>query len=263
MARTGGAQQREALTNVSSEQQNFELLHFDSPEALAHAAADELVGQIAGLDKKVEVYSIAVPGGRIVVKFYQAITQVVKSRSVSLERVHFFWGDERCVPPTDQESNFRLAKLHLFEPLAVPPSQIHRIRGEVQPAEAAKEATAELCRWVALTPAKQPEIDLVVLGLGENGHTASLFPEEPEEVRASPAIYRPVVASKPPPRRITLGYGALVAPRQVWVLASGSGKEEALGDSLNPGEQTPLGRVLGQRAWSKIFTDINLGASPF
>lgn len=221
-----------------------------------------MVGQISGLDGKADHYSLALPGGRIVVKFYQAITKLVESSSVSLERVHFFWGDERCVPPTDRESNFRLAKEHLLEPLAVPPTQIHRIRGEAEPGEAAQEAATELCRWVALTPTKQPEIDLVVLGLGENGHTASLFPEEPENVRASPAIYRRVVASKPPPQRITLGYDAIVAARQVWVLASGSGKETALRKSMSPGEQTPLGRVLRRRDWSKIFTDINLGASP-
>ena len=247
---------------MSSKQQNFELLHFDSPDALAQAAAEEWVRQIAGSGEIGDSYSVALPGGRIIVKFYRAVTELCKSRSISLGRVHFFWGDERCVPPTDPESNFRLAKEHLFEPLAVAEGQIHRIQGEADPGAAAEEATAELCRLVPLRPDKQPVIELVVLGLGENGHTASLFPEEPEEVRASPAVYRPVVASKPPPRRITLGYQALDAARQVWVLASGLGKEAALQESLSLGERTPLGRVLGRRARSKIFTDISLGASP-
>ena len=104
----------------------------------------------------------------------------------------------------------------------------------------------------------QPAIDLVFLGLGENGHTASLFPEEPPEVRASPAVYRPITTpDKPPPHRITLGYATLAAARKVWVLVSGAGKEQALHDSLLPGGRTPLGQVLASRGFTKIFTDLS------
>jgi 6-phosphogluconolactonase len=99
---------------------------------------------------------------------------------------------------------------------------------------------------------------LVFLGLGENGHVASLFPEESESEMADPAVYRAVVAVKPPPRRITLGYAALAAARQVWVLASGAGKEDALRDSLAPNGRTPLARVLQRRAQTRIFTDIRV-----
>ena len=98
-------------------------------------------------------------------------------------------------------------------------------------------------------------LDLVFLGLGEDGHVASLFPEETEADRASHAIYRPVIATKPPPRRITLGYPAIAAAREVWVLASGAGKEDALRKSL-AGRETSLERVIGLRAHTRIFTDI-------
>jgi len=101
-------------------------------------------------------------------------------------------------------------------------------------------------------------LDLVLLGMGEDGHVASLFPGEAEDVMNSSAVYRAVTASKPPPRRISLGYGALVAAREVWMLASGSGKETALRESLSPTGATPLARLLRARGRTRIFTDIRL-----
>lgn len=165
------------------------------------------------------------------------------------------------MPPDDPQSNFRLAREHLLVPLAVREQRIHRIRGELEPQSAADEASAELRRVTGTALPLQPGLDLIFLGLGENGHTASLFPEEPPAVRATPAVYRPVVTSdKPPPHRITLGYPAIAAARQVWVLASGAGKEQALQDSLTPGGQTPLGQVLENRVFTRIFTDIRVSA---
>ena len=96
--------------------------------------------------------------------------------------------------------------------------------------------------------------------MGEDGHVASLFPGEPEEVMRSQAVYRPVIATKPPPHRITMGYSTIAAARQVWVLASGAGKEKALREALGPGGKTPLVRVLKLRSHTKIFTDVPLGA---
>jgi len=95
----------------------------------------------------------------------------------------------------------------------------------------------------------------VFLGMGEEGHVASLFPGEPEEIAASPAVYRPVTVPKPPPRRITLGYPAIRAARQVWVLAAGPGKAPALRQSLDPAGNTPLARVLKERRHTCILTD--------
>jgi 6-phosphogluconolactonase len=98
--------------------------------------------------------------------------------------------------------------------------------------------------------------DLIFLGMGEDGHVASLFPGEPETVMNLAQVYRPVVAAKPPPNRITLGYGVIAAAQQVWVLASGKGKEAALRDSLTQGNATPLGRVIRMRTHTKVFSDI-------
>jgi 6-phosphogluconolactonase len=104
----------------------------------------------------------------------------------------------------------------------------------------------------------QPVLDLVLLGLGEDGHTASLFPGESDEVASSPAVYRAIFNSpKPPPERVTLGYGAIAAAQQVWMLASGgAAKEKAFRESLIADGRTPFGRVLRDRNETRIFSDI-------
>ena len=99
-------------------------------------------------------------------------------------------------------------------------------------------------------------LDLIILGMGEDGHVASLFPGAPQEVVVTKAVYVPVLASKPPPRRITLNFAALAAARQVWVLVSGAGKENALRESLAANGKTPLARVLQMRDKTLIFTDL-------
>jgi len=201
-------------------------------------------------------HCVALSGGRIAQKLFASIAERATADQFSLNAVQFFWGDERCVCPEDAESNSRTAREVLLAPLRIPDDRIHRIRGEETPDVAAAEAEAEICRIAPLNGDGQPVLDVVFLGMGEDGHVASLFPGEPDSVIASPAVYRAVTAAKPPPRRITLGYAAIAAAHQVWVLASGAGKEAALRDSLEPAGQTPLARVIGSRRHTRIFTDI-------
>ncbi len=204
-------------------------------------------------------YCIALPGGRITRSLFSNFTRIAKTHVGRLAEVHFFWGDERCVPPTDAESNFALANDFLLQPLGVPDNRIHRLRGEETPAFAAVQAEAELRQLAPLNAAGQPVFDLILLGLGEDGHVASLFPGEPEANMAAPAVYRAVTAVKPPPQRITLGYAAVAAARQAWVLASGPGKAAALSGSLTPEGTTPLARVIRMRPNTVIFTDLKNG----
>jgi len=139
----------------------------------------------------------------------------------------------------------------------VPPERIHRVRGEDPPEKAAASATEELKRIAPRGEQGQPVLDLVFLGIGEEGHTASLFPGEPANVNDSGQVYRVVTAApKPPPRRITLGYATLAAARQVWLLASGEGKEKVLRESLAPEGQTPCARVLRLRSQTRVLTDL-------
>ena len=234
----------------------FEMVPFASADDLAKAAAREWHNEIQEAGGKGGAYCVALSGGRIAGRFFTAAAEIAKTRVPAFNRVHFFWSDERCVPPVDPESNFFLAQERLFFPLGIPASQIHRVYGEEAPEIAAAKAEAELRQMAAQGPGEQPVVDLIFLGLGEEGHVASLFPGESEALMASPAVYRPVVASKSPPRRITLGYSAIEAARQVWVLASGAGKASALSASLKPDGRTPLARVIRSRPHTRIFTDI-------
>jgi 6-phosphogluconolactonase len=231
-----------------------ELHAFATDDALAGAVADRWLDVLAARADDATPYCVALSGGRIAKKFFAAAARRAPASSVSFERVHFFWGDERCVPPTDAESNFGLAKAGFLDPLAISPDKIHRVRGEIPPNWAAAEAEAEMCRSAPMNAAGQPVLDLVFLGMGEDGHVASLFPGGCEE--ASKSVYLPVVAQKPPPQRITLNFAPLAAARQVWVLVSGAGKERALRQSLSVDGGTPLARVLHTRAQTVIFTDI-------
>jgi 6-phosphogluconolactonase len=238
-----------------------QVLQYPDPASLARDAAKTWLEELRARAGKSggTPYTVALSGGRITNNFFEEIVRQTKTGGPGnhFENVHFFWADERCVPPTDKESNFALAQELLFGPLKIPDTQIHRLRGEAPEALALKQAISEIS---ALAPMSngQPVLDMVFLGMGENGHIASLFPEETEAEKNNPAIYRAVTTVKPPPRRITLGYAAIAAAREVCALISGAGKEEALRKSLPPEVSTPLGRLLGLRKQTTIYTDIKL-----
>jgi 6-phosphogluconolactonase len=240
----------------------YQLYQYKDTTALARDAAGRWLEQLRARTGKTggAPCTVALSGGRITTTFFDAIVGQSGPGGPGdlFENVHFFWADERCVPPTDPESNFALAQEHLFGPLKIPDTQIHRLRGEAPEALALKIAVSEICGLAPMSNG-QPVLDMIFLGMGENGHTASLFPEETEEQKNNPAIYRAVTTVKPPPRRITLGYAAIAAAREVCVLISGAGKEEALKMSLPPDSSTPLGRVLTMRKQTTIYTDVVLG----
>jgi len=237
---------------------NFELLAFPSAHPLSRAAAKAWLEEIAPTNRVEKPYWVALSGGHITLEFFAAVIELSKAGGFSLARIHFFWADERCVPPDDPASNFAIADRHFFQPLGIAADKIHRIPGELSPDAAAELATAEIQRLVPPGFGGQPVLDLVFLGMGEDGHVASLFPGELDCAISSPAIFRAVRnAPKPPPERVTLGYGTLAAARHVWVLASGPGKTAALRESLTPTGQTPLARVLQSRRKTRIFSDIS------
>jgi 6-phosphogluconolactonase len=232
---------------------NFELTKFSDDEKLAEAVGGEWLAQL----RSNATQSVALSGGRIARRFFTAVAGSQEARQ-RLALVQFFWGDERCVPPSNSESNYAIAQELLLAPLQIPAANIHRLKGELPPDQAAREAEVELLSAIKARKGNQPVLDLIFLGMGEDGHVASLFPHEPNEMVRDASIYRAVTASKPPPRRITLGYQTIFAARDVWVLASGAGKEKALRDSIAPNGDTPLARVLQNRTRTKIFTDVQL-----
>jgi 6-phosphogluconolactonase len=233
---------------------DFELLSFASADALAHAAAGAWLDEIETANRADRPYCVALSGGRIAQKFFTATVALAQARAVSFARVHFFWADERCVPPTDQDSNFKLANELLLLPLKIAPEKIHRLPGEISPQVAVKIADKELRRVVAQNSQKQPVLDLILLGMGEDGHVASLFPGSVQKADISVPFLIVENSPKPPKMRISLSFNAIGCARQVWVLISGAGKEVVLRAALKPDGETPLARVLQQRRGTKIFS---------
>ena len=224
---------------------------FANKAALVENAAAQWLELLAKRDVG-RPFTVALSGGRTPRLLYDSVAELAQPSA--FDNVHFFWGDERVVPPTDDESNFKLADDGLFRPLQIPLGQVHRVQTERSETEAVQLATDELEQLTDSQANGQPVIDLVFLGMGEDAHVASLFPGDTEAIE-SKAVYRAVTGPKPPPRRITLGYPALAAAREVWVLASGEGKAESLRASLANGSDTPLGRVLQTREHTEILTD--------
>jgi 6-phosphogluconolactonase len=233
-----------------------ELIPCESAFALAALAAKAWLDELSPTPNPAP-FCVALSGGRSAREFFAATASLAQARRQALEKVHFFWADERCVPPADPESNYALACEVLLTPVGVAADCIHRIRGEAAPEIAAVEAEACL-RSVASANRGQPVLDLILLGMGEDGHVASLFPGESAAAVTSPSVYRSVIGPKPPPRRITLGYSTIAAAKRVWVLVSSAGKAGALRASLAKGATTPLARVIAQRSWTRIYAETGL-----
>lgn len=227
---------------------------FKDDAALARAAAADW---LAVLRNHSGPYFAAFSGGGIAKPFFAAIAELAGTSGVSLQNVHFFWADERFVPPDDSESNFRVANENLFQPLRIAAGKIHRLKGELPPQAAVAEANAEISRILPKNPDGIPIFDLVFLGIGPDGHTASLMPNAKPEVLECREPYVHVDNSpKPPPDRISLTYPVLAAAKDVWTLVTGQGKSQAFSESLRPDGKTPFARVLQSRAQTCIYSDV-------
>lgn len=236
---------------------NFELISFASADELARAAASAWLDEIEAANHAGKTHCVALSGGRITQKFFEATVAQALARKTAFDNVHFFWADERCVPPTDPESNFKMANELLFAPLKIVTNRIHRLRGEDAPQAAVKIAEAELFGVAQKNNEQQPVLDLIFLGMGEDGHVASLFPDSYAKIMDISVPFLVVENSpKPPPTRISLSYKTIFAAKNIWILISGNGKATALRESLSPKGQTPLAHVIAKRP-VKIFSDIN------
>ena len=204
--------------------------------ALAEAAAHRLCDLTRARDGD---FSLALAGGATPERLYRRLAQEPYLTAINWPRLHIFWSDERCVPPQHPASNFRLAHETLLRYVSIPPAHLHRIAGELAPRQAAEQYAAELNAFSAQHG--QPLFDLLLLGLGADGHTASLFPGSPAlEERTQLAVA--VEHSTPPPNvpRVTLTLPALNSAAQVFFLVSGAPKAARLAQILFPSVNTPL-----------------------
>ncbi|TWU11101.1 6-phosphogluconolactonase [Allorhodopirellula heiligendammensis] len=150
---------------------------------------------------------------------------------IDWSRIQFFWGDERCVPPADPESNFGVAKQLLFDRITIPAENIHRVRGEASAEQECSRYEREIQQVVPTDQDGNPEFDLIILGMGDDGHTASIFPHQ-SEFLSSQAVCEVATHPQSGQQRITLTGRVLNAAKKVSVLVTGAGKADVLADVI-------------------------------
>ena len=166
-------------------------------------------------------------GGHTPIALHELLAASPYRERVAWERVQFYWGDDRCVPPDDEQSNYRMARETLLDPLNIPAAQIHRMRTEAPPQEAADQYQQELRATFNLAEGELPRFDFNLLGMGPDGHTASLFPHTAALLERE----RLVVANEVPQlqtTRITLTVPVFNAAGTTIFMIAGGDKADAL-----------------------------------
>lgn len=192
--------------------------------ALAAAAADVFADRAERAMEDRGEFRVALPGGRSVRGMLERLAAAPHADAIEWSRVIVFFSDERAVPATDPESNHRLVAEALLAPLGARAPRCERMRGEVA------DLAAEAHDYAALL---EEPLDLVVLGLGEDGHVASLFPSSPLLGEMQARVAAVMDSPKPPPQRLTLTPRTLCEARALLVLASGAAKAEAVRAGLD------------------------------
>ncbi|MCG2784211.1 MAG: 6-phosphogluconolactonase [Anaerolineae bacterium] len=210
---------------------------FPDPYLLVEHAAQLFAQQAVAARGR---FSVALSGGSTPRALYERLASAEFSGRIPWRDIHLFWGDERCVPPDHADSNYRMTAESLLRRVPLPAENIHRIQGELAPHEAAAHYEAGLRAFFGGAPV----FDLVLLGMGDDGHTASLFPDSPalaESARWAVAVEH---TSPPPPlvSRVTLTFGVFNAARRVVFLVTGAGKAQKLAE-IRRGADLPAGRI--------------------
>jgi 6-phosphogluconolactonase len=209
------------------------LLVHETPQELAQAAARDFATKAEAAIGERGRFAVALAGGSTPEATYEVLANDYAG-ALDWSKVHVFFGDERTVPPNHEDSNYRMAHETLLS--RVPVGSVHRMRGELPPAEAAAAYEEEL-RGFFGTSDEPPSLDLILLGIGEDGHTASLFPETSAlEVQDRWVVANPVL--KLETTRLTLTVPVINAARAVNFLVAGEGKAGALKEILE-GEADP------------------------
>jgi 6-phosphogluconolactonase len=219
------------------------------PAAVAHTAAERVLSSAESAIETRGAFSIALSGGSTPKALYTLLSAEPFRASIDWAKVYVFFGDERCVPPDDSESNYRMARESLLAKVPIPGDNVYRIRGELDPQEAAKEYDEILKDYFA-----DGGPDVVLLGMGDDGHTASLFPgtEAPKELK------RRCVANFVPKFnkwRVTMSAPFLNRAQEMMILVTGAAKAQRIAQVLE-GPRVPdvlpiqlMSPASGRLAW--------------
>lgn len=212
-------------------------------EALSHAAADYIARTVAAAVAARGRCMLALAGGATPRRTYELLARPPQRDAVPWVALHVFWGDERCVPPNHPDSNYRLAHETLLAHVPVPPEQVHRVPTEQGPAPIVAALYERALRTVfALEVDEVPTFDLILLGMGADGHTASLFPDTPA-LEETQRLVVPNQVAYLPHERVTFTFPVLNAARAVAFLVAGADKAPKVAAALHGDPSVPAGRV--------------------
>lgn len=211
--------------------------------------AEEVAAEAAGwlhqlISASTERFSICLSGGSTPELLYETLARPPRAPGIPWQRIHWFWGDERFVPPHHPNSNYRMARSALLDPIRAPAENVHPVNTQLEtPAAAADAYERTLHRFYGsdrVDPGKSL-FDVVLLGIGEDGHTASLFPGAPA-IEEKARWVGPVIGFRPEPR-ITLTFPALRSSRHVAFLVCGAAKRQIISE-IFAGADLPARRVI-------------------
>ncbi len=245
-----------------------EVFVYPDGSLLANAAAARTITRLSDAMAVAGRAHLVLTGGGIGTKTMAAIAAEPARDAVDWSRVDFWWGDERFVPAGDSERNETGARAALLDRIGVDPARVHTMNGPDgpdgdDPDAAADRYAAELAAAAdgAADGALVPVFDILMLGIGPEGHVASIFPESPAAYAGGQTI-AVRNSPKPPPTRLSLTFGALRAAREVWILASGAEKAEAVARALagEPADKLPAAGARGTERTLFLIDEAAAGA---
>ncbi|PWH18536.1 MAG: 6-phosphogluconolactonase [Ardenticatenia bacterium] len=215
-------------------QTEYRLFVFPTQEELGAAAAAYVARLAAAATRTCKRFYVAFSGGSLPGLLCPALTSTPLRTAIDWRAWYIFWADERCVPLDDAQSNYRLVREQLLDRVDIPPAQVYPVDTQLKPAAVAQAYQTVLAEVFRPLEGEIPRFDLILLGLGEDGHTASLFPWHPllhENEHWVAAVHN---SPKPPPERVTLTFPVLNSAREVVFITAGAGKAAALAGVFAP-----------------------------
>lgn len=208
-----------------------EIKIFSNAGELAEAFAHELYETVKNTPKR---FDIALSGGSTPKLLFEVLA---RSYAIIMpwERVHFWWGDERCVPPTSEDSNYGMTKKYLLSKINLDENQVHRVKGELSPEEATRDYIDEIKSNMEERDG-WPVFDLIILGMGDDGHTASIFPHEMNLLKSNQVCEvatHPVSGQK----RVSLTGKTINNADRIYFLISGKAKASRMAEIINNTEE--------------------------
>ncbi|MDB4584572.1 6-phosphogluconolactonase [Draconibacterium sp.] len=208
---------------------------FESTENVYDAIAHEILKLTQ--ESTQEIFDIALSGGNSPKGLFNHISENF-AKSIPWERIHFWWGDERCVSPYDEQSNYKMTFDLLLSKIDIPSRNVHRIKGEEDPVKEAERYSKEMEETLN-SRGKDPVFDIILLGLGDDGHTASIFPDQLElfEYKDCCSVTQHPLSGQ---KRITITGNVLNNANRIFFLVTGSNKSIRVSEIMNDSEAAKL-----------------------